>query len=181
MRPIAEFYAPLLVALKFDGGRRPRAAKEPQGVFRMKKILGITVLLAVVAMGLVFTACPDIQERSVLFINQTTIDIRLQGNFGTLTLPKATKSGTNVTDGEVTAKMTGKPVILERIVPTGNPLVEAQPENYIYLDGDVTASQKQPNSGAISLESGIITFKPLQVLGGNPISPFKIDAISFDE
>jgi hypothetical protein len=145
----------------------------------MKKFLGITVLLAVVAACLTFTACQDTNVRSVLFINKTKVDIILQGNFGTLTLPKCVVSGINATDGQVTASMTGKPVVLERIV-INDTQVGANPEQYIYLDGDVTASQKQPNSGAISLESGVITFTPLILEGGNPAKP-KIDTISLDD
>ena len=145
-----------------------------------KKILGITVLLAVVAISLTFTACPDTQEHSVLFINKTNVDIILQGNFGTKTLPKCVRNGTGYTNGEYTASMTGKPVVLDRIV-INDTQVGASPETYIYLTGDVTASQKQPNSGSISLESGVITFEPVTGIGFNPAAVPKIDAISFDD
>jgi len=81
MYPIADFYNPLLVMRKFDGGKRPQAATNlrfaREGVFSMKnRILGITALLAVALLGLTFTACPDQTPYTLTFTNESpTYDV----------------------------------------------------------------------------------------------------------
>jgi hypothetical protein len=148
----------------------------------MKKILGSAVLLAVVAVCLTFTACPDTVEREVNFINDTSSIVIISfENASALTIPASTK---NTAPGEgpmKTAKKTGEDLILLAIV-FSNPQIGAigdGAENYVQLDGAVIAG-KEVKKG-LALANGTIIFSPKRGMDNNPASWPKISTIPLDE
>ena len=149
----------------------------------MKKILGITALLAVVALCLAFTACPlDEDIRTINFINETRLDITLTfTNVEQVLLGGIRANGEPVTAGrspKATRTLTGKDIILTTIA-IGS-LSDDEIEKYIDIVGMVTPG-KNSNKG-VSLGSGTMTFKAITgVSGGNPATPQKIDTIMLDD
>jgi len=148
----------------------------------MKKILGIAVLLAIVAVCLTFTACPDTTERYVTFINQTTATIRITGNFAPVKLEPAKKWTNNLgyDDFEQTVTKVGEDITIEGI--TADSYNDEQLNQYVYIWGTVIAGEKQPKDGkSVALKSGTLYFTariPGTVGGYNPVFPsLKIDTL----
>jgi len=144
-----------------------------------KRILGIAVLLAVVAMGLTFTACPpDNDVREVTFINQTKIQIRIKcEGIPLVTLPAAELKGGKIVDGEKSVSSTGKDIVIEHIT-FDDDLVQLSPTTYLTMTGSATGGK--PVADGVSLKSGILYFTALSIEGGNHIG-FKISTIPLDE
>ena len=145
----------------------------------MKKKFGIVVILALVAMCLAFTACPqDNTKRSVTFVNHTLATIRINGNFdeGSIKLDPATKSGTVFIYDEKTGSKVGADVTISGITAEKDgQIVSADDLNtYIYLDGIAKLSKKQPKDGAVSLSSGTLSFEawPPSTGGLNGVNTF---------
>ena len=150
----------------------------------MKKILGITVLLAVIAMGLVFTACPDTTEREVTFINDTSSSVVISfKNASDVRLAASTKSTPSGEGPSGTARKVGEDLILLAIVFAKQELgaIGDGAENYVTLSGAVIAG-KEVKEG-LALANGTITFSPKKGEGmdGNPAGWLKIGTIPLDE
>jgi lipopolysaccharide export LptBFGC system permease protein LptF len=146
-----------------------------------KKILGITALLAVLAMVLAFTACDgllgdkdDGEERTVTFINnsQAEIEITCQGTPNSFTLEAAANRGDDSKKQLVTRK--GKDIILTTIVvtkPAGIP--QGDQWKYIEVTGSAVPGNSKGKDG-LALKSGTIKFSGVK---GNDFLEYKIDTI----
>ena len=140
-----------------------------------KKILGITVLLAVLAMCLTFTACPPAEDNAVNFFNYTGVDVTVNIKGGiTFTLPKIVGLVAQPTKNTVTKKGD----IVLQTVDFGN-LTFDQVAQYIIIDGSATGGKKKYADG-INLGSGTINFRADQSVDGNLALP-SIDEISLDD
>jgi hypothetical protein len=145
-----------------------------------KKILGITALLAVIVLGLMFTACPpaDEDERVVNFINNTNspVEITFQ-NAAAISLKEARvgdpQGGNPLCRGTVTKK--GADIILNTITFT-SPSFSVDQD--LEIEGSVIGGKDSKNVAGVSLAYGTIIFSPKY--GGQGF-PNKIDAIPLDD
>jgi len=129
----------------------------------MKKILGIAALLAVVAMGLAFTACDLLGDKNdepvfVTFTNNTAIDIKLTfKGLPPLDLTKGTMTKGN------SVVVEGKGSIVLQTITFSDKVVDDNPENYIIVSGALVAGKKQKKDVVgISLAGGELIFSPDQ-------------------
>jgi len=150
-----------------------------------KKILGITALLAVLAMCLTFTACPpDNELRSVDFVNELGITVALsfEGQSG-ITLAAVTKTSTPP-DSKKTVERTGKDIVLTGIT-FGDPNVDRDPTQYVMLEGNLLPGNQKRGKDAIgvALSGGTLYFRivPDMPSNANPASPKKVDVIQLDD
>jgi hypothetical protein len=147
------------------------------------RILGITVLLAVVVMGFAFiVSCGPGEDTSVVFVNKTTVEITVttDGNRKSITLPRATLQ-TNPSETETkagTLTLTG--------FNSGNSTVDG--DFFKYVDLSVNAADVKGTKKGMSMGSGTVTFVPRlrddddAVIEGNPANQFsKISVIALDE
>jgi len=139
-----------------------------------KRILGITALLAVIAICLAFTACPpDEEERMVNFYNASAADIELTCAGSTPSIVSLPRSPTQ-TDmtGPVTVTRKGKDIeitsmaILNYSVPLGDEF------NYITIRGSLTGGKPG------TIKAGTIIFEAVKT---NGIIPWKVDTVPLDE
>jgi len=140
-----------------------------------KKILGITVLLAVVAMCLTFTACPPPEDNVVRFVNYTACKITITIKGGEIFDLQKLTSLTADPDSHTVTK--SGDIVLQTIA-FDNGTVSQKPEDYITIDGQATGGKKQYSNG-INLGSGTINFRPIDILG-NPAMP-RINIIPQDD
>jgi len=151
----------------------------------MKKgILGITALLAVVAMVLAFTTCDSLLgdkddgvERVVTFQNfsSAVIEITCEGTPNRVVLGKPTLQGDKT---EETVRRTGFPIKLKTLAITDPPNIP-DPWDYIELSGSLAPANKQGKNG-LSLDSGTLAFNAARGVNGiNPIG-WKITIIPQD-
>jgi hypothetical protein len=146
-----------------------------------KRIFGIAVLLAVVAMCLTFAACPKPNdERSVTFVNELkncAIDISIKGGpnvhlEGISSMSEPGKRETVTKKGEDITIMT---------VTFADSQVQANPSQFVILDGDLVAGKdkKGKDADGLSLSYGFLYFKGDQTVAGSPLV-FKMDTLSLD-
>jgi len=145
-----------------------------------KKILEITVLLAVIAICLTFAACPkpDEDERSVTFINRTASPITITfQNAPTINL-KAQEKKTDP-EGRATATKKGADLILNTITFELSTLNDGD----IVIDekSTVIAGKDSKKVDGISLAYGTIIFTPKLGDDTNPALPKKISTIQLND
>jgi len=145
---------------------------------KKNRILGITALVAVVGLGMMFTACPplDEEERIVEFINQSeaVIYIICQGSSpSSFTLKDAPSGGQ--TSQTVTRK--GQDVVLTSIEVT-SPDLHGDEWRYLNISGSATGGKTKGNG--ITLGSGIIRFNADTTQLDNPLR-WKVNAVALDE
>jgi len=151
-----------------------------------KKILGITALLALVAMCLAFAACKvDDEERSVTFINKLgiAVDITFQG-LAPVHLDPITLATTPATS-RATVSTKGKDIVLLTI-SFDDATVEASPNSYVMLDGDLVGGKgkRKKDAEGVALSSGTLTFypDPSQDNNANPAAPKgKVNVVQLDD
>jgi len=128
-----------------------------------KRILGITVLLAVVVLGIAFTACQDTEERICDFyslVMDAKITVTCAGSKpNSFTLEKATATGKS---GPVTVTRTGKDIEVTNITVEGF-------EGY-------SAANLIEYQGAVKAGSVTFVVKPQ-----NGVLFYKIDTIPLDD
>jgi len=137
---------------------------------KKKKILGFTVLFAVLALSFTLTACaPDTEERYVTFVNETSLVITVTCKG---LAPVILQKGTPGDPKRDTVKKTGSDIVLETI-DFGNTTVQqaymagdGSIENYVFITGQVTGGK--PAKNGLTLGSGTLTFGRNLITGGNP-------------
>ena len=141
------------------------------------RILGITVLLAVVVVGLAFiVSCGPAEDTEIAFTNKTatTIEISTDGSPATITL-RAQVGVLGTPDTQTVTKKGGE--ITLKAITYGLSTVDGDPDKYIDITGTVTLG-KGNKKGGVSLGSGTMVFSALSgVEGGNPAAPSKISVI----
>lgn len=140
-----------------------------------KGLWGITVLAAVIAMGLAFTACPpDNAERTVTFENNLRISVSLdiQGE-PPVDLPGLQLSTDDPTRKTVTKK--GEDIVLQGIT-FGNPVVDAAPDDFVILRGTLIGGTEKRGKQmkGIPLAGGTLIFAPDTSADTAKIVSFKI-------
>jgi len=150
----------------------------------MKKtrFLGIAALLAVVALALTFTACPEVAddvEREVEFINRSAAKIKIScpGSLPSSYTLNAAKSQADQNPDSIVVKRTGKDIELANIIII-DPEIE-DPWTYIDISGSATAGKGKGNG--IFLKEGTLIFSAAKGVEGGNILPYKIDVIPLDE
>jgi hypothetical protein len=123
-----------------------------------KRILGIAALVAVLAMGLTFTACPPPEDNAVIFNNYTTVDITVTIKGGEVFTLKRLTSLFADPDTK-TVKKAGD-IVLQGI-STSSAVVNADIGKYIDIDGNATGGKQKYKDG-VNLGSGILNFRPNQ-------------------
>ena len=145
-----------------------------------KRILGITALLAVLAV-LSFTACDglfqekdDGEPRNVTFINQSAAKIRITlsvGSPSSFTLDKATSTLDDTKIQEVTN--TGKDIVLQTI----SIIDPAMPDPWEYVEvapfSAIVGGNGKRKDG-LSVKSGTIIFRAIP---GTDFLPWKVDVL----
>ena len=141
------------------------------------RILGISVLLAVIALSLVFTACPpDTEDRVISFANNTSLPITVysDGNPPILQLPKVERSTDPATTGTITKS--GKDITISKF-DYNNDLVNDNPGKYIDFSASIVGKNTK---GGLTVGSGSIVFSPFRETG-SPAYTWKISVIPHDE
>ena len=146
-----------------------------------KKIFGITALLAVLAMALMFTTCgadflnggddPD-AEYSCIFVNHSAAKITLiftRGKPSSFTLEPAANTGDDTKTQTVTN--TGKKIVLSSI--SFEPSMP-DPWKYVEFANGSTANVGKSGKDGVELISGKIIFRAVQ---GNGYLDYKIDTV----
>jgi len=149
---------------------------------KKNSILGITALVAVVGLGMMFTACPAVEddvERVVTFKNYTkaTITINCEGSPAQVTLNPATSSLDENQKATVIRK--GKDVVLLTISISGITIPSGDEWNYIELGGSLAPGDKKGKNG-LSLKGGELYFKGAPMEGGNIIG-WKVGMVQPDD
>ena len=152
-----------------------------------KRILGITVLLAVLAMCVTFTACVvDQDERSVTFVNYTakTITLSFKNVSAVIlqALPSQSATGDQVPHETRTKK--GEDIILMSIsFEGGTTLEEALDNGYLdFSESSLVPGETVKNQKGMSLAYGTMVFRPATgVSGGNPLNFPKIGMVTLDD
>jgi len=152
------------------------------------RILGITMLLAVIVLGLAFMSCPaDTEEdREITFTNRLSVDINVitDGTPASLPLAAASSKSDLTKKGTVTKK--GADIKLVNITGTASELSSENIFRYIDLDLSGISSTSKDKNGNYLLGSGSIVIKPQELddngegwgSGGNPIGFTKISVIT---
>jgi len=129
-----------------------------------KRILGIIALLAVLVLGLTFTACPQVDdgiEREVTFVNHSDAKIYIicEGTPSQFELQKATSLNDDSQRKVVTR--TGKDVVLLSISITDPAGIPRGDEGlYIELDSGTTAIAGNTKvKDGLPLKAGLIIFR----------------------
>ena len=152
------------------------------------RILGITVLLAMVVLGLAFMSCPaDTDDRVITFTNMCSIPISIVTDAGSVNLKRATISD----NPSETITKKGSDITLTSITyNNGTGVVNDDPDNYIDISGTVTPGKGKSKGGGVSLGSGTMIFVPRTLdkdgnahgANGNPANIFtNISVIPLDE
>jgi len=152
------------------------------------RILGITVLLAVVALGFAFVvSCAPPEDTELFFINKTGVKITIQTD-GIPSLVELEKAGpnNNYSVTKSSTKKGGDITILK--IDFGNSIPLNKWDEYLDVEITTLPTQKKPPKGKLTLGSGTMTFKPTEKdedgrtwdPNMNPAVP-KISAISLDE
>jgi hypothetical protein len=155
------------------------------------RILGITVLLAVLALGLAFMSCPAVEEDTeIVFTNNTKIPIIINsdGEPKVLNLDEA-KSIFVPTVKSITKK--GSAINITAIKYNSSLIAgDDSGDRYIELSGSVAPGDKKKPKQGVSLGSGSIVFSAQTIdtngeafgeNNRNPASWLKISAIPQDE
>jgi len=140
-----------------------------------KKILGITALLAVLAMCLIFTACPAAEDNVVTFFNETALTLQVTIKGGE-TFPL--KGIVGLADPSTYTVTKSGDIVLQTITATG--YTSEQLGQYIDVEGALTGGKQKYKDG-INLGSGTIYFRADRTILGNPAIPAKISIIPQDE
>jgi hypothetical protein len=145
-----------------------------------KRILGITALLAVLAMVLAFTACDGLLDKTdpdavyeVTFINNSAAEIDivcLNSTPSTFTLKAAASTGDDTQRQLVTRK--GKEIELSTIEITIPSLTD--PWDYVEVTGSAVPGSTKGKNG-LTLKAGTIKFSAVK---GNGYLDYKIDTIA---
>jgi len=143
-----------------------------------KKIFGITVLFAVLAMCFTFTACPQPEDNSVTFINETAIDIRVNIKGG-ISFPLAGLTSLTGKPDEYTVTKSGD-IVLQTVDFSSSSMVAADPSRYINLEGSITGGKQKYRDG-YNLGSGTIRFTANREEAGNPAIVGDIKVIPLDD
>ena len=139
-----------------------------------KKILGIAVLLALVAMCLTLVACPPLDEDVyVRFENKTKIKITITcKGMAPIDLPAATMTSSTPVDVGP-----GKGSIVLQTITFDNSIVQDNPETYIEVTGSLIPGKKNGKEAqGLSLAGGTCIFNANQAVNGNPAA-FKISVL----
>jgi len=144
-----------------------------------KRILGITVLLAVLAMCVTFTACVvDQDERSVTFINTTKSRIEIVfKNAPSISIDPLPSVSTPDADApRNTAKKKGEDLILKTIVFT----IAGATLDHVVFEGAVEAEVVKDG---ISMSYGTIIIRPKTGPDylANPVAFLKFGSIPLDD
>jgi len=139
-----------------------------------KRILGITALLAALAMGLTFTACPA-ENNVVTFFNETNIALTVTIKGGeTFTLAGIV----GLADPTSYVVTKAGDIVLQTITATG--YTSDDLSQYLEIDGALTGGKQKYKDG-INLGSGAVYFRADRTIGYNPIAPLSINVIPQDE
>jgi len=147
-----------------------------------KSILGITALVAVIVLGMMFTACPAVEddvERVVTFKNYTKaiITINCEGSPAQVVLDPAESSLDENQKATVIRK--GKDIVLLTISISGIIIPDDLKWEYIELGGSLAPGDKKGRDG-LSLKGGELYFYGAQMEGGNLIG-WKIGMVQPDD
>jgi hypothetical protein len=143
-----------------------------------KQIFGITALLAIVAFGLMFTACPQVQddeERVVRFYNtcEAKIEITCQGSSPDVVVLEKAESA-NKEYGPIEVRRKGKDIEITSIEVVSPTIPSAEDiTDYIRIRGSAT-----PGKIKGTIKAGTIRFESVPQ---NGILQYKVDAIPLDE
>jgi len=126
----------------------------------MKKILGITVLLAVVVLGVaLIVSCGAEEDTSITFVNQTAVTIRVTTDAGNASLPKMSNSLS--TPAEVTVTGKGSITITGFQISDGLSINDSNWTDYIGFSTTASLAKKQkPTVGLKFDSSGYFIFTP---------------------
>jgi hypothetical protein len=148
-----------------------------------KKFFGIAVLVAAVAMCLMFTTCgpkPEVDDgvpREVVFQNYLSVAITINcvGTPSTFTLPVPSRGSYT----QETVSRTGKSIVINAINPASN-----DPDLWDNIDikgALVIPADKNKNRSGLAVDGGILEFRPAVTGSINPVGWNKITVISQDE
>jgi hypothetical protein len=136
-----------------------------------KRILGITALLAVLAMCLTFTACPPPEDNVVTFFNETALNLQITIKGGeTFSL----NGIVGLADPSTHTVTKSGDIVLQTITASG--YSQEQLSQYIEIDGALTGGKQKYKDG-INLGSGAVYFKADRTVTGNPAIPLSINII----
>ena len=151
------------------------------------RILGITVLLAVVVLGLAFMSCPaDTEDREITFTNRLSVAINVITDGVPASLPLDAAGGKNDLTKKGTVTKKGADIKLVNITSPSSGEVNSEAKfTYIDLDLSGISSTSKDKSGNYLLGSGSVVIKPQELnggdgwgSGGNPIGFTKISVIT---